>query len=297
MTRLPAIRRRQLAGWLAPLATLMAATLALGACSTTPSAVETPALVVVGATAKSSVEIIRQALDAGYVVTGIARRPEDVPLQHPNLRVLKGDVYDQASLAAAMTGREVVISMVGPRLDPMNLTETPDSFDLFTRGTGNIIAAMQAKGNRRLLVASSIGVEDVYPTTKPTATDMRSKWLWNMRNVYQDMEEMEDLVRQSGLEFVIFRPAFLVEEPRRDDLQFAINTDSPKGRILTYADFAAFVLAQATGRQYLAKTVGMYTDRELKFGENVDFQKLAKEAAEKAKRAGATPGMAPGTTP
>lgn len=261
---------------------------ALGAC-TTQTATETPGIVIIGATAKSSVEIMRQALDAGYRVTGVARRPGDVTLTHPNLRIVTGDVYDRASLEAAMTGSEVVISMVGPRLDPMNLTEIPDSYDLFTTGTANIIAAMKAKGNRRLLVASSIGVEDVYPTEKPTATDMRSKWLWNMRNVYQDMEEMEDIVRRSGLEFVIFRPAFLVEEPRRNDLQFAVNQDSPKGRILTYADFAAFVLSQVSGNQYLAKTVGMYTERELKFGANVDFEKLAKEAAEKAKRAGAAP--------
>lgn len=282
MTSLTTSRRR-FAGLIGAIAAAV-----LGAC-TTQTATETPGIVIIGATAKSSVEIMRQALDAGYRVTGVARRPGDVTLTHPNLRIVAGDVYDRASLEAAMTGREVVISMVGPRLDPMNLKEIPDSYDLFTTGTANIIAAMQAKGNRRLLVASSIGVEDVYPTEKPTATDMRSKWLWNMRNVYQDMEEMEDLVRRSGLEFVIFRPAFLVEEPRRNDLQFAVNKDSPKGRILTYADFAAFVLAQVSGNQYLAKTVGMYTERELKFGETVDFEKLAKEAAEKAKRAGATP--------
>lgn len=254
---------------------------------TMPGAAGTPEIVIIGATAKSSVEIIRQALDAGYRVTGVARRPGDVPLTHPNLRIVAGDVYDRASLGAAMNGREVVISMVGPRLDPMNLTEMPDSYDLFTTGTANIIAAMKTRGNRRLLVASSIGVEDVYPATKPTATDMRSQWLWNMRNVYQDMEEMEEIVRRSGLEFVIFRPAFLVEEPRRNDLRFAVNKASPKGRILTYADFAAFVLAQASGKEYLAQTVGMYTERELNFGTNVDFEKLAKEAAEKAKRAGA----------
>jgi nucleoside-diphosphate-sugar epimerase len=287
MTSLTTTRRRA-AGLIGAILTA-----GLGACGeqapVEPAAVEPPAIVVIGATAKSSGEIMRQALDAGYRVTGVARRPGDITLTHPNLRIVAGDVYDPASLEAAMTGREVVISMVGPRLDPMNLTEIPDSYDLFTTGTRNIIAAMQAKGNRRLLVASSIGVEDEYPTDKPTATDMRSQWLWNMRNVYQDMEEMEDIVRQSGLEYVIFRPAFLVEEPRRDDLQFAVNADSPKGRILTYADFAAFVLAQATGNEYLAKTVGMYTERELKFGENVDFGKLAKEAAEKAQRAGEQP--------
>jgi putative NADH-flavin reductase len=257
----------------------------VAACTLQPTP---PAIVVIGATANSSKEIMLQALAAGYDVTGVARRPEDVEVKDPRLKIVKGDVYDPASLAAAMTGREVVVSMVGPRIDPMNLQEIPDSFDLFTTGTRNIIAAMKQKGNRRLLVASSLGVEDTYPTVKPAdPKDMRSNWLWKMRNVYQNMEDMEAIVRASGLDYVIFRPAFLVPEPRRDDLKFAVDRDSPKGTMLTFADFGAFVLAQVSKDQYLGHAVGIYTDRPLKFGENVDFMKLAKEAAEKARRANA----------
>ncbi|MSR09233.1 MAG: NAD-dependent epimerase/dehydratase family protein [Gammaproteobacteria bacterium] len=104
---------------------------------------QAPGLVVIGATAKSSTEIIRQALAAGYTVTGVARRPEDVALGDPHLKVLKGDVYDLASLEAAMTGTEIVVSMVGPRVDPTDTAETPATFDLFTAGTANIITAMK----------------------------------------------------------------------------------------------------------------------------------------------------------
>lgn len=264
------------------------AALALG-CASQPAP---PAIVLIGATANSSKEIIAQALAAGYEVTGVARRPEDVEIRDPRLRILQGDVYDQVSLEAAMTGREVVISMVGPRIDPLNLQEIPDTFDLFTTGTRNIIAAMKRKGNRRLLVASSLGVEDVYPTVKPAdPQDMRSNWLWKMRNVYQNMEDMEAIVRGSGLDYVIFRPAFLVPEPRRGDLKFSVDQDSPKGSMLTFADFGAFVLAQVTGDEYLGHTVGIYTDRPLRFGENVDFMKMAREAAEKARRANAASGQ------
>jgi len=246
-----------------------------------------PPIVLIGATAKSSTEIIRQALAAGHEVTGIARRPDDVTIRDPRLKVLKGDVYDPASLEAAMTGREVVISMVGPRVDPTDTAETPPTFDLFTTGTANIIAAMKKKGNRRLLVASSLGVEDEFPTVKPAPGDVRLGWLWKSRYLYQNMEDMEGLVRASGLEYVIFRPPFLVEEPARQDYKLSVNADSPKGTMLSYADFGAFVLGQVSGNQYLGSSVGMYTDRQLKFGENADFEKLAKEAKEKFDKANA----------
>lgn len=59
---------------------------------------QAPGLVVIGATAKSSTEIIRQALAAGYTVTGVARRPEDVALKDvalkdPHLKIRKGELY------------------------------------------------------------------------------------------------------------------------------------------------------------------------------------------------------------
>jgi len=274
--------------------TLAAILLALAA-STLPTApgaapqdvARKPPIVVIGATAKSSTEIIQQALASGHEVTGIARRPDDVTIRDPRLKVLKGDVYDQASLEAAMTGREVVISMVGPRVDPTDTAETPPTFDLFTTGTGNIIAAMKKKGNRRLLVASSLGVEDEFPTVKPAPGDFRLGWLWKSRYLYQNMEDMEGLVRASGLDYVIFRPPFLVEEPARKDYKLSVDTNSPKGSMMTYADFGAFVLEQVSGKQYLGSSVGMYTDRPLKFGENADFEKLSKEAKEKFDKANA----------
>jgi putative NADH-flavin reductase len=246
-----------------------------------------PGLVVIGATAKSSTEIIGQALAAGFTVTGVARHPEDVTLRDPHLTLLKGDVYDVASLEAAMTGHEVVVSMISPRVDPTSTAETPATFDLFTLGTANIIAAMKKKGNRRLLVASSLGVEDEFPLVKPAPGDFRLGWLWKSRYLYKNMHDMETLVRASGLDYVIFRPPFLVEEPARKNFQLSVNTTSPKGSMLSYADFGAFVLAQAKSDEYLGDAVGLYTDRQLKFGENADFEKLAKEAKEKFDRANA----------
>jgi len=270
---------------------LVATLLALAAIALPgPAAAASPAapgLVVIGATAKSSTEIIRQALAAGYTVTGVARRPEDVAIKDPHLKILKGDVYDPASLEAAMTGAEVVVSMVGPRVDPTNTAETPATFDLFTTGTANIIAAMKKKGNQRLLVASSLGVEDEFPTVKPAPGDFRLNWLWKSRYLYKNMKDMEALVRASGLDYVIFRPPFLVEEPARTNFKLSVNTASPKGTMLSYADFGAFVLEQARSNEYLGASVGLYTDQQLQFGKNADFEKLAKEAKEKFDRANA----------
>jgi uncharacterized protein YbjT (DUF2867 family) len=257
----------------------------IAALNTASAAATTPRIVVVGATAKSSKEIIRQALAAGHEVVAVARNPGEVTASDPKLKVLKGDVYEPASLEAAIHKGDVVISMVGPRVAPMQ--EVPDSFDLYTAGTDNIIAAMKRKGSKRLLVASSLGVESQREVPAEKPKDMSkpaTMWLWNSRNLYRNMAQMEQHVRRSGLEYVIFRPPFLVEEPARNDSRVSVNVDSPKGTMMAYADFGALVLSQVSGSEYLDQTVGVYTDRQLKFGENADFEKLSKEAIERARK-------------
>ncbi|MSR09234.1 MAG: hypothetical protein EXR82_06840 [Gammaproteobacteria bacterium] len=137
------------------------------------------------------------------------------------------------------------------------------------------------------MVASSLGVEDEFPLVKPAPGDFRLNWLWKSRYLYQNMKDMEGLVRASALEYVIFRPPFLVEEPARKNFKLSVNTTSPKGTMLSYADFGAFVLEQARSSKYLGAAVGMYTGQQLQFGKNADFEKLAKEAKEQFDRANA----------
>ena len=267
--------------------TVMVISLLLAACAPdapdqagpTEPAAATEAVVqrvlIIGATSGSAKELIPQALERGYAVTALARRPEAVDFEHEGLTVVKGDVYDIDTLTAAMQGDEVVISMVGPRVDPMKEVE---AMDLYTVGTTNIMQAMRDAGDGRFLVASSLAVENELPTQKPQGEALGNMWLWNARKLYQDMGAMEGLVRDSGLDYVIFRPPFLVHEPAREDLILAINEDSRKGTMATYADFASLVLDQVESDQYLGSTVGIATDRELVWGDNVDFEALSEQA-------------------
>lgn len=256
----------------------------LGLLTAAASAFAVDRVLIIGATSRSAAELIPQALDRGYAVTALARRPDAVPFRHERLTVVKGDVYDVDSLAAAMQGDEVVISMVGPRVDPMKEVEF---MDLYTVGTTNIMTAMRKVGDRRLLVASSLAVENELPTEKPAGDDLGSMWIWNARRLYKDMADMETLVRESGIDYVILRPPFLVDEPARNDLDIAVDEDSPKGTMATYADFASFVLDQVEGSDYLNATVGITTDRKLEWGANADFEKLAEQAAKDREAAGA----------
>ena len=218
-------------------------------------------ITVIGATARSGRVIIAQALDAGYEVIGLARSPQKLQIEHDRLTLVKGDVRNQASLEAALTGDEAVICMVGFPT-PKDPTQDIGEVDLYTVMAGNLIAAMKKQGNRRLIMASSTGVEHrVDPAaTAPAGDSMSDLWRFNARHLYGDMSDMETMIERSGLEYVLLRPGFMVEEPARNDLRFSTGGTTPKQRTITYEDFAAFTLAQVASEEYLGQAVGIYSD-------------------------------------
>ena len=226
-------------------------------------------VLVIGATARTSDDFIPMAIRAGHEVIGLARRPHAVKFAHENFTVVKGDVYDVESLKAAMTGEEIVVSVYGPRTTPeIEIAES----DLMSQGTANIIEAMKAKGNTRLFATSSTSVQREIPETEPVGVPLTQKWMWNMRGVYRDMRQMEDVAHASGLDVIVLRPCQLLQERRRYDTQLAVDVDTPSRRLISYADFAAFILDNLTSDQYLGSTVGVYGERTIDWGGNVDFQ-------------------------
>ena len=157
--------------------------MAMTPASNSAAAVELVPVLVVGATAQSAPEIITQALDEGRRVTGLARSPERIKISHPNFTAARGDVYDVDSLADALIGDEVVISLIGPSYVP---GKEVTSVDLYSVGTASIITAMRRKGNGRLIVTSSGGVEMI-PAEKPTNGGFSENFVWMKRGQYQDM--------------------------------------------------------------------------------------------------------------
>ena len=101
----------------------------------------------------------------------------------------EGDVTDPGSLRAAVAGVDTIVHLVsiikGSRAD----------FDrIMGVGTRNLVAAAKDAGVRRIVLASALGLNE---QTKDAVPYFASKW------------EMERAVKESGIEYVIFRPSFV----------------------------------------------------------------------------------------
>jgi putative NADH-flavin reductase len=192
-------------------------------------------LTIFGATGGTGRHLVRQALDAGQEVTAVARTPARMDLRHDRLRVVRGDVLDPASIAPALSGAEAVVSAIGP-----DGGRGPSS--VMSAGTRHIIEAMQHAGVRRLIVVSAAPIGDAEGGTLPYRLLVRPL-LWALfRNVYEDMDRMEESVRTSGTDWTIMRPPRLTNGPRTGRYRTAPNTALRRGNLLSRADLADAIL-------------------------------------------------------
>jgi len=219
-----------------------------------------PRVALIGATANSAPTFINQAIERGFDVVGIARRPEAVAVNHERLKVYKGDVYDRQSIEDALTGDEVVVSYLSCCSSGDPNDEILEEIDLFSKGTANIIAAMKAKGNRRFIAVSTTGVEHIIVDKPDETAPLTEKLMWNRRRKFDDVRRMEALIAESGLEYIVVRPARVIGDTVVGTFHIVVNknTYDPYTRTLSRPDMAKFILDQVESDEYVNTIVGVY---------------------------------------
>jgi uncharacterized protein YbjT (DUF2867 family) len=204
-------------------------------------------LLVVGSTGPLGREFIAQAMDAGDVVRALARNPSALK-PAPSLKVVRGDVFDQPSLDAAARGQDAAVVILGL---PFSALRRPTN--VFSQGTRNLIAAMRPAGVRRVIVVSSFGVGD---SRHDARLHERLFFSLALRGAYADKVLQEQVIRESGLDYTIVRPARLTMakgDGRYTALVGPGSIPSPVAR----ADVARFILNALRAREYVGKTVSL----------------------------------------
>ena len=246
-------------------------------------------LLVFGATGGTGRALVEQALEQGHVVTAFARDPAKVGKAHQNLTVVKGNMLDYDSVEAAVKEQDAVLSALGVRPPVGTVVLLTFAFQILARvlalhgpagwpvriggpvlallilsrrstalsdGTRNIVRAMEKHGAQRLICESSLGVGD---------SRGRLGILYNLtlvplflRNIFADKEAQEQIIKASGLDWVIVRPTSLTNGPRRNVYRAGMDIGHwffPTK--ISRADVADFMLKQLTDDTYLRKTPGV----------------------------------------
>jgi putative NADH-flavin reductase len=197
-------------------------------------------LFVIGATGRTGLEIVKQALARGHHVTAFVRSPESITLKNERLTTLKGDAMDEDQLSDAMQNHDAVVSTLGPRevFKPSSLLH--DSALATTR-------AMKRSGVKRLVVLSAAAHFPGIPNRIAS---------FILRNHMRDSLAMEQIVEVSGLDWTIVRPPRLTQE---DYTSYRSREDAaPRmGFTVSRKAVAAFMLDAIEQTKHFQKIVGI----------------------------------------
>ncbi|WP_200208416.1 NAD(P)-dependent oxidoreductase [Micromonospora coerulea] len=218
-------------------------------------------LTIVGATGGIGRHLVDQAVAAGDDVTAVVRDPAklaDVPV-----RVIAADLAtaDPATLRAAFTGTDAVLSGLGPR-------SSADA-GIATRGTRAVVEAMTAAGVRRIVVVSAapVGVVPSPGRPRPPRRDPGDGPLMRyllgpairrvLRRHYADLALMEEVLRDSGLDWTVVRPPRLTDKPLTGAYRTAYGSNVRGGLTVSRADVAHAMRHLLARPESVGRTVGI----------------------------------------
>jgi putative NADH-flavin reductase len=213
---------------------------------------------VVAATGGVGRELVAQARAAGHAVTAVARRP----LTGAG-RAVQADLADPdvGTLVGAVRGAGAVLSALGAR--------SKADRGIAARGTRNLVRAMLAAGARRLVVVSAAPVSTTPSPARPDPPrhDPGEGWLQRhvltpvirraLAAVYADLAEMEDALRESGLDWTIVRPPRLTGGPLTGTYRTAEDRNVRGGLAISRADLAHLMLRAAATPATVGKALGV----------------------------------------
>jgi putative NADH-flavin reductase len=220
-------------------------------------------LTIFAATGGIGGQILHQALAAGHDVTAVVRSPGKLRPSRNGTRVVQADLAkpEPGRLESAVVGADAVLSGLGPR--PMA------DAGVAAHGTEAIVRAMQATGVRRILVVSAAPNSTVPSPGRPNPPRHDPGEGFFMRNLftpfikvvlrqrYGDLARMEDLLRESELDWTVFRPPRLTNGPLTGKYRTALGQNLRRGALISRADVAQAMLAALDQPATIRQAIGI----------------------------------------
>jgi uncharacterized protein YbjT (DUF2867 family) len=156
------------------------------------------------------------------------------------LTVVRGDALDETAVAEAIAGADAVVSALGPRG-----AKRPG---LLAGAAFNTVGAMRQSGARRLICVSAAGA---FVTGDPNMSWLVKQVLPRVfAKPFADVRRMEDVVRESGLDWTLVRATRLVNSPATGQYRVSPDYPPPGGGKISRADVAQFIAAALTGNSW-----------------------------------------------
>jgi putative NADH-flavin reductase len=204
-------------------------------------------IIVFGASGGTGKLVTQQALLAGNQVTVVVRNPTAFTIQHQNLEIIKGDVFQLSTFENALKDKDVVVSCLG--------IQKREPTTVYSDGVTNIIKAMQTNNVNRIICLSAGAV--IVP---PKGSFMSKFFIKNIlqkifKYLYADMLVMEKILKATNLNYTIVRPPWLRDTKHTGIYRIANNVHLDNPTKISRADLADFIVTHLTDVQTFHSTI------------------------------------------
>ena len=217
-------------------------------------------LTIFAATGGIGRQALEQAVAQGHDVTAVVRNPKKLSRQ---VRVVAADLAapDPATLELAVKGADAVLSGLGAR--------SSSDTGVAWRGTRAVVQAMKAADVRRIVVVSAAPIGTVPSPGRPNPPKHDPGDGFFVRNLlgplikaalrkhFADLAMMEDVLRDSGLDWTVVRPPRLTDGPVTGAYRTAYGQNVRGGLVVSRADVAHFMLRALRQPETCKRVVGI----------------------------------------
>jgi uncharacterized protein YbjT (DUF2867 family) len=207
-----------------------------------------PRLLVIGATGPTGREVLAGAARIGRRLRALARRPEALAEAAQSHEIVGGDILDKASLKRALNDVDVVLSLLGTPLTLKPVT-------LLSDGTRTLVAAMRETGCNRLICVTGMGAGDSRGHGGFVYDHLVLPLL--LGRIYADKDRQEAIVRDSGMDWTLVRPAMLNDSAAKGRCRALTDLAGQRLTRISRKDVAEFLLGEARTPRYVRQTVNL----------------------------------------
>jgi uncharacterized protein YbjT (DUF2867 family) len=213
---------------------------------------------VIGASGGIGREVVRQGLEAEHEVTAVIRDSarssaalrewERVPVGAPGrLQVALVDSLSPGALVGAVSGRDAVVSALGPQGRSADPT-------INSHGVRAAVMAMQEAAVTRIVAVSAA---PLFVDGPPLFRAVLRRLAWaTFTPHYADLERMEQVLRGSGLDWTTVRPPKLTDRPGTGRPGLTVDR-AARGAFVPRADVAATILALLPDPSSVGHAIGI----------------------------------------
>ncbi|HEV7782383.1 MAG TPA: NAD(P)-binding oxidoreductase [Chitinophagaceae bacterium] len=152
-----------------------------------------PRILFIGATGMLGKPVAKELIDAGFAVTLLARDPGKMQQLFPGSKIIKGDIFDRASLKKAFSGQDIVYMNLSVVQSSKNSHPQPER-----EGITNVIAIARETGIRRIAYLSSL-------VKNYQGMNGFNWWSFDIK------QKAVEAIRSSGIAYSIFYPSTFME--------------------------------------------------------------------------------------